>query len=43
MGPSLARHTGEGLRVAEDWPGVLVEEVGLVGDGLTRRTDRVAL
>ena len=43
MGPSLARHKGEGLLVAEDWPAVLVEEVGLVGGGLERRTDRVAL
>ena len=43
MGPSLAGHNGEGLLVAEDWRGVLVEEVGLVGVGLARRADRVAL
>ena len=37
MGPSLAKHNGEGPLVAEDWPHVLVEEVGLAGAGLTRK------
>ena len=36
MPPSLARRWGEELHVADDGPYVLVEEVGLAGDGLTR-------
>ena len=38
MGPSLAKRNGEGLLVADDWPHVLVEEVGLAGAGFARRT-----
>ena len=36
MPPSLARRWGEELRVADDGPHVLVEEIGLASDGLTR-------
>ena len=43
MGPSLAVRLGEGLLVADDWPHVLVEEVGLAGAGLVRKVDFEAL
>ena len=36
MPPSLAKRWGEVLRVADDGPHVVVEEVGLAGDGLAR-------
>ena len=36
MPPSLARRWGEELRVADDCPHVLVKEIWLAGDGLTR-------
>ena len=34
MPPSLTRRWGEELRVADDGPHVVVEEVGLAGEGL---------
>ena len=34
MPPSLTMRWGEKLRVADDGPHVLVEEVGLAGEGL---------
>ena len=37
MPPSLTMRWGEELRVADDGPHVLVEEVGLAGDGLVLR------
>ena len=43
MGPSLAGRADEGLLGSDDWPGVLVEEVGLVGGGRSRRGKCTAL
>ena len=37
MPPSLAERWGEMLRVSDEGPHVLVEEVGLAGDGLARK------
>ena len=42
MPPSLAKRWGEVLRVADEGPQVLAEEVGLAGDGLARKDVVVA-